>query len=672
MRTLNLGILAHVDAGKTSLTERLLFAAGVIDTIGRVDDGNTQTDTLALERQRGITIRSAVASFMIGDVAVNLIDTPGHPDFIAEVERVLGVLDGAVLVISAVEGVQAQTRLLMRTLRRLEIPTILFVNKIDRGGADLDRTLRNIADKLTPAAIRMGTAAQLGTSEAAFSPTVLSNARLRAPMVETLAEHDDSLLAAYVEDEPAISDCRLREALAAQTRRAVVFPVFAGSAITGAGMAALTASIRDLLPSAAGGSSRAASGTVFKIERGPAGEKIAYVRLFSGSIRVRDSVRVGSAEAKVTAIKAFHADAANEPNVVSAGQIGRLWGLSEARIGDDVGAPRTSARKQHFAPPTLAAVVVPRRDAERGALHTALTQLAEQDPLINLRWDEVRQEVSVSLYGEVQKEVIQATLATEFGIEVAFQESTTICIERPVAVGEAVERLQDDSNPFRATIGLRIEPAPPGSGVAFGLEVDPRTVPARIYKNVAGFAVMMDQYVRATLQAGLFGWQVTDCLVTLIECGYSVADGPPSRRGQDSTAADFRKLTPLVVMDALMRAGTQVCEPVHRFELEVPADTLGAVLPALARLRAIPEAPRVHGSWYVLDGVVPAARVHELWQRLTVLTQGEGVVATAFDHYASVRGIVPTRPRKDGNPLNRKEYLLRLAHRVSPSRIAHG
>src|ERR687883_2167206 len=153
MRTLNLGIVAHVDAGKTTLTERLLYAAGVIDEIGRVDDGSTQTDTLTLERQRGITIKSAVVSFVIGGVTVNLIDTPGHPDFIAEVERVLGVLDGAVLVVSAVEGVQPQTRLLLRTLRRLRIPTLLFVNKIDRRGADCERVLGEIREKLTTAAV---------------------------------------------------------------------------------------------------------------------------------------------------------------------------------------------------------------------------------------------------------------------------------------------------------------------------------------------------------------------------------------------------------------------------------------------------------------------------------------------------------------------------------------
>src|SRR6476469_623380 len=166
MRTLNLGILAHVDAGKTTLTERLLYAAGVIDEIGSVDDGSTQTDSLALERQRGITIKSAVVSFVVDDVAINLIDTPGHPDFIAEVERVLNVLDGAVLVVSAVEGVQAQTRVLMRTLRRLRIPTMIFVNKIDRSGARADTLLPWLADRLDLRVVALGSAGGLGGRDA--------------------------------------------------------------------------------------------------------------------------------------------------------------------------------------------------------------------------------------------------------------------------------------------------------------------------------------------------------------------------------------------------------------------------------------------------------------------------------------------------------------------------
>src|SRR6266446_5888465 len=170
MRTLNLGILAHVDAGKTTPTERLLYAAGVIDEIGSVDAGTTQTDSLTLERQRGITIKSAVVSFAIDDVTVNLIDTPGHPDFIAEVERALSVLDGAVLVISAVEGVQPQTRILMRALQRLRVPTMMFVNKIDRSGAGYERVLQEISERLTPAIIAMGAAGELGTRAAGFTP----------------------------------------------------------------------------------------------------------------------------------------------------------------------------------------------------------------------------------------------------------------------------------------------------------------------------------------------------------------------------------------------------------------------------------------------------------------------------------------------------------------------
>jgi len=649
VRTLNLGILAHVDAGKTSLTERLLYAAGVIDEIGSVDDGSTQTDFLALERQRGITIKSAVVSFVVGDVTVNLIDTPGHPDFIAEVERVLSVLDGAVLVISAVEGVQPQTRVLLRTLRRLRIPTLLFVNKIDRPGADQERVLRSIAARLTPAIIPMGSAGGLGTSGARYTPYPAADAGFTSRLVELLADHDDAFLAAYVEDETAASDRQLRRALAAQTGRAVVHPVFFGSAITGAGVDALIAGITGLLPAAEGAADAPVSGTVFKVERGPAGEKIAYLRLFSGTVRTRDRLRFGAdREGKVTAISVFDRGSAVRRALVAAGQIGKLWGLGEVRIGDAVGDAGTSADRHHFAPPTLETIVVPCRPADKGVLHMALTQLAEQDPLINLRLDDVRQEISVSLYGEVQKEVIQATLATDFGLEVTFRETTTICIERPVGTGAAVELVHKAPNPFLATVGLRVEPAPPGSGVAFRLAVELGSMPLAFFNAV-------EETVRETLQHGLHGWQVTDCAITMTHAGYT----PPT-----STAGDFRNLTPLVLMSALKRAGTAVYEPMHRFRLELPADTVGTVFPVLVRLRAVPDAPVIRGPSGTLEGDIPAARVHELEQHLPALTRGEGVLECAFDHYRRVHGTIPTRPRSDHNPLNRKEYLLHVVRRV--------
>ena len=278
MATLNLGILAHVDAGKTTLTERLLYEAGVIDEIGSVDAGNTQTDTLALERQRGITIRSAVVSFVIDDVTVNLIDTPGHPDFIAEVERVLNVLDGAVLVVSAVEGVQPQTRVLMRTLQRLRIPTLIFVNKIDRSGASDDGVLHDIADRLAPSIIPMGATHEIGTRQAVFAPFDPADAAFRARLGSLLAEHDDNILSAYV-DGTLLPVARLEHELAAQTSQVLVHPVFLGSAATGAGVDALMRGISWLLPAGEGDIDVELSGTVFKIERGPAGENIAYVRL---------------------------------------------------------------------------------------------------------------------------------------------------------------------------------------------------------------------------------------------------------------------------------------------------------------------------------------------------------------------------------------------------------
>ena len=620
--TLNLGVLAHVDAGKTTLTERLLYAAGVIDEVGSVDDGTTQTDSLALERQRGITIRSAVVSFTVGDVTVNLIDTPGHPDFIAEVERALSVLDGAVLVVSAVEGVQPQTRILMRALRRLRVPAVLFVNKIDRRGAGYDRVLREISERLTPDIVAMSTVRELGTRAAAVAA---------APV-------------------PA--------RLAAQTRRGQVYPVFFGSALTGAGVDTLMSEVTGLLPTAAREASGPVSGRVFKIERGPAGEKIAYVRMFSGTVRTRDRVRSGPGPArKVTAISVF-ADGPDAPRgSVSAGQIARLWGLPEIRVGDTVGAPSGRAERQQFAPPSLETVVIPDDPRQRGALHAALAQLAEQDPLINVRQDDLRQEISVSLFGEVQKEVIAATLAADFGLSVGFRETTTVCVERLAGVGAAVERLGEAPNPFLATIGLRVSPAAAGSGVRFGLEVEPGSMPLAFFRAVEDTA-------RETLRQGLHGWVVPDCAVAMTHSGYLGKHSLGHQRfnkSMSSTGEDYRKLTPLVLTSALRQAGTVVCEPVHRFRLDAPADSLGPLLARLARLHAVPLAQVVHGALLTLEGEVPAARVHRLRAELPALTRGEGVLECAFDRYSPVRGAVPTRPRTDDDPLNRVEYLQRVS-----------
>ena len=621
-RTLNLGILAHVDAGKTTLTERLLHAAGVIDEVGSVDKGTTQTDSLALEQQRGITIKSAVVSFPVDDVTVNLIDTPGHPDFIAEVERVLSVLDGCVLVLSAVEGVQPQTRILWRALERLDVPTLLFVNKIDRVGADPERVLDEIEQRLTPKAVPMGSAAGLGTRGASFAPF-----------------------------GPADDD------LAGSSRAGELHPVFFGSALVGAGVEEVLAGIARLLPAQEGNGDEPLSARVFKIERGPAGDRIAYTRVFSGAVKVRDRFDAG----KVTAIRVFSHGGAPQRDEAHAGEIARLWGLTEIQIGDWLGQARDGA-EHHFAPPTFESVVAAADPADGRLLSVALGQLAEQDPLIDVRQDDTRKEISVSLYGEVQREVIEATLADDYGLEVEFRETTTICVERPAGTGEAVEILNTPTNPFHADLGLRIEPAAPGSGVEVLVDggVDPRDVPLYVFKTFDNFVRHMDEYVRLALEEGLHGWQVTDCVVTVTEIAYSLADGPPSRRGPMPTTRDIKRLTPLVLMQALAQSGSVVCEPVFRLAAEVPTGAIGPVLGALGRLGAGAGTPSPRGELSVLETELPASRLQELRRQLPGLTGGEGVLDAEFAGYRPVAGDPPVRPRLTPDPLNLDEYLAQV------------
>jgi ribosomal protection tetracycline resistance protein len=558
--TLNLGILAHVDAGKTTLSERLLFDAGVIRTLGSVDRGTTQADTLALERARGITIRTAVVSFPLDGIVVNLIDTPGHPDFIAEVERALVVLDGAVLVLSAVEGVQAQTLVLWRALRRLAIPTLLFVNKTDRTGADVERVAGEIRARLETDA---------------------------APL--------------------------------------------AGSAVTGEGLDALRGAIAGLLPAAAPptGALRAA---VFKVERDRRHEKVAYVRVFDGALRTRE--RVG--DDKVTGIDVFEEHGAVRRGEVAAGQIARVRGLRSARVGDRLGTGRETPRQ--FSPPTLESVVEPAGPADGARLRAALDELAEQDPLIGVRQ---RDALSVLLYGEVQKEVLEATLAADYGVVARFRDTTPVLVERPAGVGEAVELLNAPSNPFHAQVGLRVEPAEEGSGVAFRLAVDHRRVPLYAYKRLEEFEAAIDEYVRDALRAGPHGREVTDCVVTMTDSWYSLADGPPSRRGPLSTPADFRGLTPIVLAQALERAGTIVCEPVHRIRLELPADTLGAAMAAAVRLGATLDVPEAGAERAVVHGELPAVRLADLQRQAPGLTRGEGVLESSFAGYRPAVSAVP-------------------------------
>ena len=650
MRTLNLGILAHVDAGKTTLTERLLFTAGAIDHVGSVDAGTTQTDSLDLERERGITIRSAVAPFRVGDLAVNIVDTPGHPDFIAEVERVLTVLDGAMLVVSAVEGVQPQTPLLFRALQRLKVPTLIFLNKIDRAGADPDGVLEQMRRRL--------------------SPSVVAFDAPPARLAELLADHDEAILRDFVTDDARLSYGRLRQQLGIQTRRALVHPVFIGSAGKGIGIDELLAGIQELLAAEPGDPDAPVSGRVFKIERTPAGDRVAYVRLFAGTLRARQRVSVGGGEEqKPTSVKAFAPTGEPRRDVVTPTEMATIRGFNPVRVGDAVGDPppgeEVSAR---FPRPALEAVVFARRPEQQGSLRAALAQLAEQDPLINVQQDELRHEISVSLYGEVQKEVIGQTLERDYGIAADFRETTTVCIERPARAGDAEEVIHAlthtnitgrssplSTNPFRATLSLRVEPASPGSGVEFRNAVaNVRLVPLYIYKTVEAFTAQMEAYVYEALNEGLLGWQVTDCVVTMADCGY----GAPS-----TDASDFRLLTQLVLATALQRAGTWVCEPLADLSLEMPSGTDQRVLAALGRLGGRVRSQFSSAGLTRVQAVMAVARVRLLQQQLPGLSMGEGILESRPDGYQPIGDNPPKRPRTRPSPLDRDAWLASLAKR---------
>ncbi|UOZ09953.1 translation factor GTPase family protein [Amycolatopsis sp. WQ 127309] len=597
MKTLNIGILAHVDAGKTSLTERLLFEAGAIARLGSVDGGDTQTDSLDLERRRGITIRSAVASFVTGGTRITLIDTPGHSDFIAEVERALRVLDGAVLVVSAVEGVQAQTRVLMRTLRRLGVPTLIFVNKTDRPGArDL---LDDVRAKLAPRAVPLGAPEDLA---------------------EFLADGDDAFLESYVDDRVDATACRAE--LARQVAHGTLHPVLSGSAITGAGVTDLVTAMAELLPATEHTGDGPLSATVFKIDRGRAGEKIAYARLYSGALAPRQRISFYRGETEFTGRVSAVEVAGDE--VALAGDVARLRGLRDVRIGDRLGSPG-GAREGVFAPPSLESVVRPVRPEQTAALFTALTRLSEEDPLIDVR--RRGHDISVRLYGEVQKEVLRSMLAEGAGIDVEFEPTSTLYVEKPVGRGEAVKELDPEQRLyFFATVGLRVEPGP---GVTFGRSVELGSLPPAFHKAI-------EETVHSTLEQGLYGWEVLDCAVTLTHTAFF---------SPISAAGDFRKMTPLALMAALREAGTRVYEPVHRFELEIPANAVSAVLVKLAELRAVPGEPVLGPASCTLHGTIPAGHVDELTQALPALTRGESVFLSEFGDYRPYPGKPPRRQR---------------------------
>jgi ribosomal protection tetracycline resistance protein len=650
LHTLNLGILAHVDAGKTSLTERLLFEAGAIPELGSVDTGTTRTDSMEIERRRGITVRTNVASFAAGDVQVNLIDTPGHSDFIAEVERSLGALDAAVLVVSAVEGVQPQTVVLWRVLRRLAVPISIFINKIDRRGAVPGRAHAEIGRRLAAGSgVRLLPLTEVlaaGSPGATTRPIPLTD----PTVIDVLASGDDRLLRAAL-DGAGVTEAMAQRSARTQVGRGAVVPVAAGSALTGAGVPDLLATLPRLMPWARP-ATRSLSGVIYKIEHGEHGT-LAHCRLFGGELRVRD--RVGAAGARPEVITSLERSTPRgwaRASVAQSGDVVRMRGIGSARTGGWVGEAIPGRVTRQFPAPALESVVEPVNPAKRSRLFAALRELAEADPLINLRVNEERGEIAVSLYGEVQKEVIADLLAGQFGVAVTFRPTVTVHIERIAGTGASFALISEKTTPYLATLGFRVEPAPAGSGLVRDLEVERGSMPP------AFFAATWEG-VRAGLSQGLSGWAIPDARVVLTHTGYCPRQSAMHQKfnkNMSSVGADFRYLAPVLVHEALRQARTVVCEPVETFHLEIPARALPAVTTVIARLSGLITGTSPIAEALALTGTLPARSVQPLLAQLPGQTSGEGVFTSEVTHYTPVAGPRPACPRIGPDPLDREEW----------------
>lgn len=645
-RILNLGVLAHVDAGKTSLTERLLFESGAIPALGSVDSGTTQTDTLPLEQQRGITIRAAVAPFTWNDVQVNLIDTPGHPDFIGEVERSLSVLDAVILVVSAVEGVQPQTRRLARAIRTIGLPCIIFCNKIDRMGAREESLLAELGAKLGWPVVPLNTTTDIGTRDAGVRLIDLSGDE---SAIAALADHDEALLEHWVSG--TVDAGSVHRALVRATQAGSVVPVMSGSAMTGVGISELLDTLDMLVPDA-NLAEAPLSAQAFKIERDAHGERVVLLRIWTGTLCSRSEYTLFNGDndpipaGKITRLERRTPAGVEVVQRAVPGEIVRAHGLPDVKIGDVLGvAPPHD--QQRFFMPVFETEVREQRPDQRHALRVALAELADQDPFISLRYDPRSSVISVRLFGDVQREVLENTLLEDYGLPVIFSASHVICIERPVGSGEVTEAI-GDNHPFMAGIGLKVVPGAEGSGVRYHRSQYSlgRTRPA--------FYQAIEETVVATVAEGLLGWEVTDIDVELVYVQFV---------DSMSTAGDFRALTPLVLMGALRKAGTEVCEPLQGFRLDVPESCLADAIRHLVQHRAVIAESGVEGDTAVITGEIPAADVADFERYLPGISRGEG----DFDHWhcgwLPVSGEPPSRPRTDFNPLDRVEYLSRLSGR---------
>lgn len=604
MKQLTLGILAHVDAGKTTLSEALLFTAGAIRKAGRVDKKDAFLDNYELERERGITIFSKQAVFSYEDLRITLLDTPGHVDFSTEMERTLQVLDAAVLLISAADGVQSHTRTLWKLLESYQVPVFLFVNKMDQPGADQEKILAGIQNQLSGNCVDftplVGTAA-----------TESKGAALEADMqeaMEAVAICDEELLNSFLTDG-RISQGQLREKIAERK----VFPCLFGSALRLQGIEALLSAIAAYAPEKT--YPEAFGARVFKVTRDSQGSRLTHMKITGGTLKAKMELTCAEDKTeKVNQIRVYSGERFEAVNEAVAGSVCAVTGLLGTMAGQGLGMEKNL--ESPFLTPVLSYCLLLPEGTDPMAVMPKLKELEEEDPALSFTWEEELKEIHVHVMGEVQMEILKVLIRERFGLEIAFGKGRIVYKETIADTVEGVGHFE----PLRhyAEVHLLLEPGEPGSGLQFEADCS-EDILARNWQRLILTHLEEKQH-----RGVLTGSAITDMKITLVS----------GRAHQKHTeGGDFRKATYRAVRQGLMEAMSVLLEPYYEFRLEIPEEMTGRAMTDMEKLFAdFTLTERAEGRC-VLTGCAPVETMRDYQKEVYAYTRGQGSLTVRLKGY---------------------------------------